>query len=126
MPVLDMLDTIQDYYWAMAAKKRLLLIDGGRTATVTFFLLDRPDEAETYLTRRPWTTPDDTPTGRVIYIDRYFGKGFNKHIHAALEDAFTAMIPTWQVILWHRPRHGHDVRHTYHRKRRTHGPDLHG
>lgn len=117
-----------DYYGRMAARHRLIAIDGGRVGLCTFFVLTDELEISRFYDRRCWTTPPDAEDGSVVYVDKLFlykPYRFTKALWHQLEQMFTSRVPSWQILTWYRPRSGQqsDRRYTY--RRRINATDLH-
>ena len=119
-----MLTEAEDYYWRMAARKRLLRIDEGRTGVCTFFLLDSELEIHDFYDRRCWTTPADHAEGSIIYIDKLIAKQFDRNLWRAIEAEITDRFPGWEQAVWYRPRQEQDVRYTFRRKGVVHGDHV--
>ena len=120
-----MLPEIDDYYWTMAARNRLLQLhlDGDSTALCTFFLLPSLNLLDRYRRRSMWSTPPDLATGSIVYIDKLVARCWNRGLFRAVETAVTQVAPQWTTAVWYRPSPGQapDRRYTY--RRRTHGSE---
>ena len=109
----------EDYFWIMAARNRLLMVDEGRTALCTFFLLQDESQIPRFYDRRCWTTPQDYPDGTLLYIDKLMAHTFNQTLFRALVRTLTDRFPQWEQMVWYRPRPGQqpDRRYTFRRDR---------
>ena len=123
-----MLPEVDDYYWTMAARGRLLQAyeSGHPGVYCTFFVLPSLDDVRRFYPRGYWTTPDDLKDGPVIFIDKLFGQRMDRNIWRCLEFVITQRVPSWQVAVWYRPTsHGPDRRYTYYRRGGgQHGPHV--
>ena len=125
-----MLANVEDYYWIMAARGRLIAIDEGRAGLCTFFILHDESEVLQFYDRMTWTTPTDAEDGSLIYVDKlllYPPHRFTIALWDQLVSTFTQRVPAWQMLIWYRPRPGQqaDRRYTLRRRRDLDGANLH-
>lgn len=111
-----MLQAIEDYYWIMAARGRMIRIDEGRTGLCTFFVLHSDWQAKLFHARPMWTTPTDYPTGTLIYIDQLMAKQFDRDLLRCLEVAITDHFPQAERAVWYRPGTNSDRCYRYNRR----------
>ena len=111
-----MLSEVDDYYWLMAARHRLIMVRHGIqvVATCTYFILQSLDEIPRFYDRPMWSLPSDAMDGPVVYIDKLMGLMWNKQIRQQLEALLAQQVPSFRVGVWYRPGHGHlpDRRYT--------------
>ena len=126
-----MVENAEDYYWTMAARERLIMVQqgGSISALCTFFIL--PDETyiQDYYDRKCWSLPFDVDDGSTVYVDKLLSYvPWTHELATMVETVITERVPSWQTAVWYRPRHGDlpDRRYTLTRRRRPDGTDLHG
>ena len=122
-----MLQDVEDYFWIMAARNRLLMVDGGRTALCTFFVLHDESQIPFFYDRRCWTTPSDETEGSLLYIDKlimFSPHRFTRVLWEAIVKTLTERIPQWESLTWYRPRPGQQPDRKYTWRRRY--ADVHG
>ena len=122
-----LLPAMEDYYWNMAARGRLIMVErqGLPALLCTFFVLRGEWELPRFHPRPMWTMPPDAPTGSVIYIDKLGGIQFNRQCIRQIVSWMNQRLPMWETAIWHRPGHGPDRRYTL-RRRDYHGTGLPG
>ena len=106
---------VEDYYWIMAARRRLIAIDGAGTGLCTFFVLQREEEVATFYDRKCWSTPPDHAEGSIIYFDKLVCTHFTKALWQAITQRVTEVIPQWERFVWYRPGQDADRRYTWNR-----------
>lgn len=112
---------VEDYYWIMAARHRLvtILAGGSVAALCTFFLLDSEQEVADYYHRPMWSTPPDLLTGLVVYVDKLISYiPITISLANRIAEEITKQVPYWQTAVWYRPRHGDFPDRKYTLKRR--------
>ena len=109
---------VDDYYWLMAARGRLIMVRHGIqvVATCTYFILQSLDEIPRFYDRPMWSLPSDAMDGPVVYIDKLMGLTWNKQIRQQLEALLAQQVPSFCLGVWYRPGHGPDRRYTCHRR----------
>ena len=108
-----------DYYWRMAGRRRLIMLQQGGSiiGLCTFFLLDSELEVPYFYHRATWNIPRDSETGTVVYLDKLVCYNpFTFETWRQIEAAITAAHPLWVTACWYRPtRRGADRMYTYRR-----------
>ena len=120
MVEVPMLEDLDAYYWQMAARGRLLLLDDGRTGLCTFFLLQDESEVHRFYCRPMGSTPADDPQGTLVYIDRLvLYVPCTRAVVRAIEQTIAIQHPQYTRALWYRPslHEGPDRRYTLVRRR---------
>jgi hypothetical protein len=117
---------IEDYYWVMAARKRLIAIDGDSAGLCTFFVLQREEEIPAFYNRRCWSTPPDHAEGPIIYFDKLVATHFTRALFRLIERRVTEHHPRWERWVWSRPSPGQQPDRRYIYRRRMNGADVHG
>ena len=92
----------EDYYWIMGCRERLVLVDEGRTAACTFFLMESEADVTRFWKRRPWTTPLDATHGTIAYIDRLDGH-LTRGLLRQIRTVITERHPQVERAVYHRP-----------------------
>ena len=111
-----MLDELDDYYWAMAGRGRLLLLDEGRVGLCTFFLLESERDVHRFYCRPTWSLPADAPDGTLVYIDKLVLRvPMTRSIARAIEQAIVARHPQYTMARWYRPARGPEASHAPYR-----------
>ena len=118
-----MLDELDDYYWQMAGRGRLILLDEGRVGLCTFFLLAHGRQEHRFYCRPTWSLPADDPQGTIVYIDKLILRvPMTRSIARSIEQAVAARYPQFTRALWYRPARGQeasqkpDRRYSYRRR----------
>lgn len=107
MLLAPMLDELDDYYWQMAGRGRLLLLEEGRVGMCTFFLLGHEREVHRFYCRPTWSLPEDTPDGTLAYIDKLILRvPMTRSIARSIEHAIVARYPQAARAIWYRPARG--------------------
>ena len=119
-----MLPHIDDYYWTMAARKRLFYLEraGEPWGLCTFFVLPTLDIVDFYHERKLWSTPPDVSDGPVVYIDKLLGRGFSRTLFQEIEAGLNTSVPSWETAVWFQPSStGADRRYSYSKGAAGHG-----
>ena len=121
-----MFQEMEDYFWKMSVRNRLLKIEteDGLTGLCTFFVLDSELEIPFFYDRICWTTPADHAEGTILYIDKILARAFTPVLQTEIERVLTDRFPLWEMAVWYRPGQNADRCYTYHR--RPHGAEVHG
>ena len=113
-----MLSEIEDYYWTMAARGRLLTLEEGRVGLCTFFLLPNERAEHRYYCRPTWSTPADDPQGTLAYIDKLTLRvPGTREIVRTIARALVDRYPQLTRAVWYRPSQDKDRRYTSYRRR---------
>lgn len=114
-----MLDCMEDYYWRMAGRGRLISLTAGASllGVCTFFVLPSLAEVPRYYHRKTWSLPEDVEDGAVLYLDKLVTYRWNLTLARQIETELTHRIPSWEVAVWFRPTAGDDRRYEHMRRR---------
>ena len=112
-------DYIEDYYWRMTGRGRLISLAAGETilGLCTFFILKDMGDLTRFYPRAMWSMPEDAPDGPVVYLDKLVTYRWNLSIARHIESEITRRVPSWQTAVWYRPTATDDRQFTYHRRR---------
>ena len=110
----SMLSSMEDYYWRMAGRGRLVSLTAGTTllGLCTFFVLKDMEELPRFYPRAMWSMPEDAEDGAVVYLDKLVTYRWNLGIARQIESEISRRVPSWQTAVWYRPTDEDDP--TYH------------
>ena len=99
------------YKQTMLARNRVIVIeDDGQPEALIFYFLIPPDSKQTFVNRPMWSTPEDDPTGTLIFIDKMICRKWTVSLRKALEDAIVSKYPHVTDALWLRePKNRHVI-----------------
>ena len=114
-----MLDYLEDYYWRMAGRGRLISLMAGDTilGLCTFFVLPDLVDLVRFYPRAIWSMPEDAEDGSVVYLDKLVTYRWNLSIARQIESEISRRGPSWEMAIWYRPTDDIDRQFTYHRRR---------
>ena len=115
-------DYLEDYYWRMAGRGRLISLSAGTTilGLCTFFVLKEMEELPRFYPRAMWSMPEDAEDGSVVYLDKLVTYRWNLGIARQIEAEISHRVPSWQTAVWYRPAKDieeKDRQFIYHRRR---------
>ena len=115
----SMLSSMEDYYWRMAGRGRLISLCAGDhlLGVCTFFVLPSLERLPTYYPRAMWSLPEDTQDGAVVYLDKLVTYRWSLTLARQIEAEISRRVPSWQTAVWYRPTEDIDRQFLYHRRR---------
>ena len=115
---------VRDYASRMMERGRFVFIiqKGKPVGWVAFFLVKSTAQAKDFHIREMWSTPLDSPTGVICYVDKMaVNVPWSLELRKAVQESITSRHPQIQRAVWYRPTLNQDrklVRPV--RQRRTH------
>ena len=115
----SMLSSMEDYYWRMAGRNRLIGLYAGDhiLGVCTFFVLTSWDDLGRFYPRKIWSIPEDAQDGELVYFDKLVTYRWNFYIARQIKETISQRVPSWQTAVWYRPTEDIDRQFTYHRRR---------
>ena len=113
------LSSIEDYYWRMAGRGRLIGLYAGSSmlGLCTFFVLPNSEDLGRFYPRAVWSIPEDAQDGTVVYLDKLVTYRWSLTLARQIEDEISQRVPSWQIAVWYRPTEDIDRQFLYHRRR---------
>ena len=107
------------YVSKMLLRNRVIIVNGehGMEAILFYFLTD---DANKFNNRPMWSTPEDSNTGHIIFIDKMIAHNWTKSLRLAVESAIEKKYPFIDEAYWLREPKNRSV---IIKRRRTH--ELH-
>ena len=119
-----MIQEIEDYYWKMSARHRLVMVYSGQQIVIlcTFFVLPdaNPETIQRYYDRPCWSSLPDCEEGPVIYVDKLWCvMPWTRSLFRQVKEVIITAFPASERAIWYRPGHGTlpDRRYTHIRRR---------
>ena len=87
------------YVSKMLIRNRAIVVNGedGMEAIMFYFLTD---DVKPLINRPMWTTPQDTESGHIIFIDKMVASKWTKSVREAVQDAIEKKYPNVDEAFW--------------------------
>jgi len=111
------IDNFTRYLRTMLRRNRVIMLESerGLEAIIFFFLISKPKD---FTNRQTWTTPEDTESGHIFFIDKMLCRKWTKSVRETIREQVEAKYPQVEYGLWlRRPSN----RHVILKVRRHHG-----
>ena len=87
------------YVSKMLIRNRAIVVNGedGMEAIMFYFLTD---DVKPLINRPMWTTPQDTESGHIIFIDKMVASKWTKSVREAVQEAIEKKYPNVHEAFW--------------------------
>ena len=97
------------YLRTMLRRNRVIMIESehGLEAIIFFFLINKPQD---FTNRATWTTPEDTDSGHIFFIDKMLCRNWTRDIRESIRSQVESKFPQIEYALWlRRPNNRHVI-----------------